>query len=81
MFKFLRDRRRKKLARQPFPESWEPIVEKRLGWIATLGEEERERARTHLKVFLWEKHWIGAREFDITEEMKITISGDRKSVV
>jgi Mlc titration factor MtfA (ptsG expression regulator) len=75
MFKFLRDRRRKKLARQPFPESWEPIVEKRLGWIATLGEEERERARTHLKVFLWEKHWIGAREFDITEEMKITISG------
>ena len=72
MFKFLRDRKRKKLAKRPFPKSWEPIVAKRLGWIDDLDAKERERARTHLKVFLWEKHWIGAREFEVTEEMKIS---------
>lgn len=75
MFKFFRDRKRNKLARQPIPSEWEPILSKRLKWLDKLDAAERERALTHLKVFAWEKYWIGARELEVTEEMKVVISG------
>lgn len=75
MFKFLRNWRRSDLAARELPAAWEPTIAKYLPWMERLPEEERERARTHLKVFFWEKHWIGAREFEVTQQMKVIISG------
>ena len=75
MFKFLRDRKRSRLAKQPFPAQWESIVKERLSWAQSLPQHERERWRTHLKVFAWEKHFVGARELELTDEIIVTISG------
>ncbi len=76
MFKFIRDIKRRQLAKRPFPERWEPWVRDDLAWIAAIKDPaERERVRTHLKVFVWEKHWIGAKELEVTERMKVIIAG------
>lgn len=75
MLKFFRGRKRAKLARRPFPPEWEAIVSSRLTWHAQLPREDLERWRTHLKVFAWEKHFVGARELEMTDEIRVVISG------
>ncbi len=75
VFGFLRRRRRKKLAEQPFPSEWEAIVAERLPFAASLQEDERRAFLTHLKVFAWEKNWEGAHGLEVTDEMKVVIAG------
>lgn len=72
---FLRSRKRKKLAQQPFPSGWEPIVAKKLKFATKYHAAEREAFLTHLKVFAWEKHWVGARGLAVTDEMRVVIAG------
>jgi MtfA peptidase len=71
----LRYIRRRRYLKRPFPAEWEPIVERRLGFCSQFTFEENERFKTRLKLFVWEKYWIGARELEVTEEMKVTIAG------
>jgi len=40
-----------------------------------LPADEAAQLRTVLKIFVWEKHWIGAQGLDPTDEMKIVIAG------
>lgn len=66
--------RRPYLIRRPFPAHWSEILNKRYSFYKKLDEEQRELFHTHLKVFLWEKHWEGAGGLQVTEEMKVIIS-------
>ena len=75
MFAFWRARKRERLTQRPFPREWEAILEAKLSFEADYLPDERERFRTHLKVFVWEKHWVGARGLQVTEEMKVIIAG------
>lgn len=70
----LRGWRRKKLLKQPFPAHWEAIVQRWHPFATTLEGEEAERFRTRLKLFVWEKHWVGAGGADVTEEMKVVVA-------
>jgi Mlc titration factor MtfA (ptsG expression regulator) len=70
MFAFFRNHRRRALAAEPFPPEWEPIVERRFPALAGL-----ERFRVHLKVFAWDKDWVGVKGLEVTDEMKVVISG------
>lgn len=75
MFRLLRRIQRKRLASRPFPPEWEPIIATRLPFAARFDAEEAALWRTHLKVFVWEKHWIGARGLEVTEAMKVIVAG------
>ena len=66
--------RRRHLKERPFPEEWVEILRRRYQFYKKLNDEQRERFHTHLKVFLWEKHWEGAGGLEVTEEMKVIIS-------
>lgn len=74
MFGFIRRWRRTRLARQPFPAEWEPILARRVPYLDRLSPEEAEQFRTIVKVFVWEKDWIGAQGLDPTPEMKVTVA-------
>lgn len=75
MFAWLRARKREKLAQRPFPTEWNAIVEHALGFSQSYPEDEKARFLEHLKVFVWEKTWIGARGLEVTTEMKVIIAG------
>ncbi len=75
MVSILRNLRRKRLGRRPFPPEWEATVAARFPFVAKLPAEEGARFRLHLKVFFFDKDWFGAAQLVITEEMKIVISG------
>lgn len=71
----LRRARRSRLLQRPFPSTWVPIVEKRLAFAAEFDDAERGRFFDHLKVFAWEKRFEGALDLEVTEEMRVVVSG------
>ena len=74
VFWFYRSWRRGRLQDKPFPEHWKQILADRYEFYGKLDEEQLQTFHTHLKVFLWEKHWEGAGGLEVTEEMKVLIS-------
>ncbi len=75
LFAFFRSRKRRKLAREPMPQGWQAIIKAKLPFAAKLEDEARARFETQLKVFVWEKHWVGVRGLRVTDEMKVVIAG------
>lgn len=75
MFGWIRSLKRKRLAKRPFPDDWRALVEALLPFSKRLEGEEHDRFLTHLKVFAWEKHWIGVKDVEVTDEMRVVISG------
>jgi MtfA peptidase len=71
----LRWLRRRWLARQPMPPSWEPLVAKHFPFEATLPADERARFRRHLVVFAKEKVFEGAKGLTVTDEMRVLVAG------
>lgn len=74
VFGLFRAWKRKKLARQPFPEAWLAHLNERVPFYVHLDEPVRERFLQFLKIFAWEKHFIGAGGMEITDEVKVVIS-------
>ena len=76
MFKFLRDRKRRGLLEQPFPDEWIDILDDNLPFVANLDEAELQRFLDHTKVFALQKEWIAAGGLEaVTTEMRVIISG------
>lgn len=57
------------------PAAWLHIIEHHHRFAKAYDPQELERFYTHLKVFVWEKHWVGARGLQVTDEMRVVISG------
>src|SRR5262249_19546219 len=66
---------RKRLANDPVPDAWLPIIARRFPFVAKLAEDERERFFTVLKLFVWEKEWVGVDGVVVDDEMKIAVAG------
>ncbi|MDP2273311.1 MAG: zinc-dependent peptidase [Archangium sp.] len=75
LFSFFRGLRRRRLAKQPMPAAWEPLIESRLPFTEGYAPDELQRFRLHLKVFALEKDWVGVHGLVVTDEMKVIISG------
>jgi MtfA peptidase len=67
--------KRRRLAKREFPPQWEPPVAGHFPFVARLGDLERERFRTHLKVFALEKRFEGAGGLEVTDEIKVVVAG------
>lgn len=66
--------RRRRLKRRPFPPAWLPYLERNAPFFQTLEGPERDRFLSDLKLFAWEKHFIGAGGLEITDEIIVTIA-------
>ncbi|MDH5575306.1 MAG: zinc-dependent peptidase [Nitrospirota bacterium] len=63
LYRFLtrKDRRRAVLRKQPFPPSWEGVLQREVPFFQTLKESEKTRFREEVQIFLNEKRITGIK--------------------
>ncbi len=71
---FIREHRRRRVMERPFPGEWKEILA-RVPVLSRLSDSERGKLEDVTKVLLAEKHFEGAHGLAITDEMRVTISG------
>ena len=74
MLAALRQRRRRRVGRQPFPDRWLDVVTREVPLYATLSEDDQRELQRHIIVFLDEKTFEGCGGLKVTEEMAVTIA-------
>ena len=74
MLGLLRSLKRHRLLRRPFPSEWLGYLERRVPFYRELPEALRQPFLDKLKVFAWEKEFIGAGGFTITDEVRAVVS-------
>lgn len=74
MISWWRDRRRRQLAAEPFPEAWEAILRDRVAHFARLTEDERGRLRDFIQVFIREKTWEGCGGLELDDVIRVTVA-------
>jgi Mlc titration factor MtfA (ptsG expression regulator) len=75
LFSWLRNRRRRNLLAEPFPATWDTILQENVKHETVLGETERRKLRQVVQIIVAEKEWEGCRGLDMTEEITVTIAG------
>ena len=73
--------RRRQLLRRPFPSEWLSYLEARVPFFRMLSPELRQRFLELLKVFVWEKEFIGANGFLITDEVRVVVGATAVQLV
>ncbi|MET0518571.1 MAG: M90 family metallopeptidase [Burkholderiaceae bacterium] len=71
---WLRHRRRRRLAAQPFPPVWRAILRRRMPWLRRLPADLRLRLQRRIQVFLAEKPIIGCAGLVVSDEMRVLIA-------
>jgi len=67
-------RRREKLRRQPFPDTWRQYLKRRVPLYLRLPGEDRRELEGHIQVFLEEKRFEGCGGFALTDEVRVVIA-------
>ncbi|NTX08663.1 M90 family metallopeptidase [Myxococcus sp. CA040A] len=76
-----RQLRRRRLMRRPFPPDWLGYLDARVPFFATLSPALRDDFLAKLKVFAWEKEFIGAGGLEITDEIRVVVSATAVQLV
>lgn len=74
-FSWLRNRRRRRLLREPFPHEWRGHLSRHVRHYQHLSSEQRDLLEGFVRVVLAEKEWVGGSGFQLTDEMKVVIAG------
>ena len=75
MFGWFRNRRRRRILRTPFPQAWRQILEQRLVHYSYLDGNEQSSLEQLVQIFIAEKNFEGCGGLEMTEEIKVVISG------
>jgi hypothetical protein len=76
MFGWLKERRRKRIASEPFPPEWDAIIDAYVPLAGALNMSERQRLRELVQIFIAEKTWEGCSGLDLTEEMQVIVAAN-----
>jgi Mlc titration factor MtfA (ptsG expression regulator) len=74
LFSWLKNRRRRNILAEPFPDGWLAILYDRVGHYELLVETDRKKVRDAVQIMLAEKDWEGCRGLELTDEMRVTIA-------
>ena len=75
MFSWLfKGTRRRKLLAEPIPDAWREFVERNVGIFRLLPEEKQQRLLAASRVIALERHWVGCRGLEVTDEIRATIA-------
>jgi len=74
IFSWLRNRRRRKLLAQPFPDAWLGVLRSNVWQYAILPPDDQERLRTLVRLLVAEKNWEGCGGMELTDEVRVTIA-------
>jgi Mlc titration factor MtfA (ptsG expression regulator) len=69
-----RNWRRRRLAGQPFPATWDDVLRRNCRHVARLTEVDQQRLRRDVQWMVAEKHWEGCNGLVVTDEMRVTIA-------
>lgn len=69
-----RDRRRRALAREPFPEAWRAILEEEVAYYRALPEAEKRRFEREVRFFLDEQVVTGPRGADVADDLRVLVA-------
>jgi MtfA peptidase len=72
--KWLKKRRRAKLAGQPFPKHWEDAIRLNVPLCNRLPDADWDELQRHILIFLAEKRFEGCQGMEITDEVRLTIA-------
>jgi MtfA peptidase len=75
MFQWFANHRRKKILEAPFPPAWEEMLQHNVAHYCMLTDAERAHLRALIQVFIAEKDWEGCGGLELTDEIRVTISG------
>jgi Mlc titration factor MtfA (ptsG expression regulator) len=75
IFPWLHTRRRQQLLSEPFSDERRTVLENRVRHFRYLDDEQRRRLEGFVPVVIAEKDWVGGSDFELTDEMKVTIAG------
>jgi MtfA peptidase len=75
IFRWLTERRRARLLETPFPDEWRGYLTANVKAYRLLDEDEQQRLRDLVQVFVAEKHWEGCGGLELDDEMRVTIAG------
>ena len=73
MFGLFRWLRRRRLKRRPFPPEWLETLRRRVPFYRRLPASLAPLFREQLKLFVWEKEFIGAGGMTLTDEVRVVI--------
>jgi|SRR5882672_9933799 len=71
---FLRELRRARIQRRPFPESWRLVLRRRMPLFRRLPADLQLQLKKHIQVLLAEKPFIGCAGLIVTDEMRVLIA-------
>jgi Mlc titration factor MtfA (ptsG expression regulator) len=74
MFRWLRDRRRRKLLAEPFLPRWEKILQRAVGHYPRLSPAEQAAMRDAIRILIAEKNWEGCGGLQLNEEIKVVVA-------
>lgn len=74
LFSFFKNRRRRKILSQPFPERWIETISQNVWQYRSLNHSQQVRVRQCAQIMAAEKHWEGIDRFEITDEVRLTIA-------
>lgn len=74
VFGWLARRRRNKIRRQPFADSWLRIIEENVAYFRRLTAAEQEKLKADTAVFVAEKNWEGCNGLEMTDEVRVTVA-------
>ncbi len=71
---FITARRRRRIARTPFPHEWRSILRQRVPYFRRLPSSLQLRLKRQINVFIAEKPFIGCDGLAVTDEMRVVIA-------
>ena len=74
MFKWLRNRRRQKILKTPFPQSWRDIIQEKVKHYSYLDHIEKIRLEQLVQFFIAEKNFEGCGGLELTDEIKVVVA-------
>src|SRR5690606_40454998 len=69
-----RDRRRRRLAREPFPEPWREVLQKEVGFYRRLSAPDQRRFEREVRFFLDEQLVTGPRGAAIDDDLRVLVA-------
>lgn len=74
MFTWFRNRRRRKILKVPFPNTWRKSLEEVVSHYSYLNEEEQNRLEQLVQIFIAEKNFEGCGGLELTDEIKVVVA-------
>lgn len=81
IFRWLRDRRRRRLLEAPFPARWRRHLEDNVPFYSALTTEERRSLEGIARVMVHEKRWEGCGGLALEGEMKVNVAAQAALLV